>query len=287
MRDPQIPSRSLHPSDTSHIRHTLTRPPPPLLTLTSSAVHGYNVAGQRSALLAVLAGWNNDPSLNWATADPCDGTWTGISCDSGDMVTVTEINVPGYHLNGTLSASISNLTGLLSLVLDDNEFYGPIPIAILSTLTNLQNLLLYGNAFTGTLPLELSSLSALTNLEVDSNMLTGSIPAELGSLPYLEVLELQSNMLTGTLPSSLGNFSSSGTLKLYDNAGLCGPLTGYSSSLDTTSTGLGSACPAGGSAPGGVGSYPSSPVESGGGWAGRPQELTLPGRHALVFPFLC
>ncbi|MEW5316319.1 MAG: hypothetical protein WDW38_007698 [Sanguina aurantia] len=257
------------PGDTSQIRRAPTpRPrlcPPPLPLPMPSAVHGYNVAGQRSALLAVLAGWDNDPSLSsWSSADPCDGSWAGISCESGDMATVTEIDVSGSRLNGTLSPDLRNLTGLLSLVLYDNEFYGPIPVSVLSTLTNLQHLLLYGNAYTGTLPPQLSVLTALTNLQVDSNQLTGSIPAALGSLPYLQVLELQYNLLTGTLPPSLGNFSSSGSLKLHDNAGLCGPLTGYSPSLDTTSTGLGSACPAGGSAPGGAGSYPSSPVESGG-----------------------
>jgi len=49
------------------------------------------IASQKDALLALKAGFaDGDTRLsNWDSAtDPCDGPWTGITCDGGEQVAV-------------------------------------------------------------------------------------------------------------------------------------------------------------------------------------------------------
>jgi len=108
---------------------------------------------------------------------------------------VTQIQLSGSSIVGTLPSSLSHLTALTSLVLNYNSF-------------------------SGTLPTALGGLTNLATLGLGRNSLVGSIPSQLGSLSSLNVLLLSSNSLTGTVPSGLCS------LNLYqvtigNNANLC------------------------------------------------------------------
>lgn len=217
------------------------------------AVH----ADDRSALLAVYAGWGSPPSLNWSSGTPCDGSWTGVSCTDG---IVTRLIVFGRDIPGNLSPALGNVTGLVKLDLSSNAFTESLPHS-LSRLTNLRHLnlqsnglggsvapqlsLLAGlvdaqlddNSFTGVLPPQLSALQNLTFLSIRQNLLTGTLPPGLSAMLALQTLQVNDNTLTGPIPQS---FTSISVLSVYNNVALCG--TANFTGLNTAGTNLGSPC---------------------------------------------
>jgi Leucine-rich repeat (LRR) protein len=205
---------------------------------------------ERDALIALYnstngAGWSD--RTNWRNGGDTDFnapgtecTWEGVTCDAGET-TVTEINLGSNGLDGTLPASLSDLTNLerLSLMFNSNltgsippEFgslanltelwlsydslTGSIP-AELGSLSNLQKLRLGQNDLTGTIPSELGGLSNLQDLYLWYNDLEGSIPPELGDLANLQKLYLSGNELTGTIPTELGDLAQLRYLVLVSN----------------------------------------------------------------------
>ena len=115
-------------------------------------------------------------SLNWR-AGVAMSLWQGLTID-GTPPRVTAVQIGGRGLTGRIPASLSNLSRLRRLRLDNNELTG----SILS---------------------ELGSLADLTVLRVSDNELSGNIPSELGDLTNLLVLYLHNNRLSGCVPASL------------------------------------------------------------------------------------
>ncbi|CAI7927294.1 unnamed protein product, partial [Closterium sp. NIES-54] len=87
-------------------------------------------------------------------------------------------------LEGSLLASIGNLTQLTLLSLGRNELSGPIPPP-LSNLQALKYLLLSDNELSETIPAELGSITTLEALDLSMNRLSGSLPPSLLDLPAL------------------------------------------------------------------------------------------------------
>lgn len=75
--------------------------------------------------------------------------WIFINCN--EFKNVTTINVNKKKMMGTISPSFSNLTFLEFLILDHNNFTGPIPEG-LTKLTRLRVLDLSSNNLTGPIP---------------------------------------------------------------------------------------------------------------------------------------
>ncbi|CAL9169665.1 receptor-like protein kinase 7 [Musa acuminata AAA Group] len=192
-------------------------------------------------------------------------SFTGIKCDSNGSVSeidLTETGISGEiafdslcrlpslsalslgsnSLTGSVSADVSNCTGLRHLDLAFNYLGGAVPD--LAPLNKLQVLNLSDNAFTGVFPW--SSLGGLTELEQlslgdnpfdpnpfpevvvsltklnwlflsDSNI-HGDIPASIGNLAELVDLELADNFLTGGIPSEITRLSKLWQLELYNNS---------------------------------------------------------------------
>ena len=159
--------------------------------------------------------WTN--RANWGSTEPLN-TWYGVSTDTNGRV--TELNLGGNNLVGTLPAALGNLDQMVNLQLWGNQLSGTIPdlssltnlqdlsfsnnhmsgsIPDLSGLTNLQKLYLQGNQLSGTIP-DLSSLTSLTHLYLNYNQLSGALPNSLGDLTSLQELVLSSNQLDGTIP---------------------------------------------------------------------------------------
>ena len=90
--------------------------------------------------------WTN--RTNWGSTEPLN-TWYGVSTDTNGRV--TELNLGGNNLVGTLPAALGNLDQMVNLQLSSNQLRGAIP-ASLGGLTNLQDLSFSNNHMSGSIP---------------------------------------------------------------------------------------------------------------------------------------
>ncbi|MED6142933.1 hypothetical protein PIB30_002223 [Stylosanthes scabra] len=159
----------------------------------------------------ILDSWNDTSNNHFCM-------WHGITCNNraNKQQKVIGLNLSGYHLHGSLSPQLSNLSFLKFIDLENNTFYGDIPQE-LGRLKRLQVLYLNNNSLTGEIPINLTTCSQLTNLHLSWNKLIGKIPIEIGSLSKLQELFISSNSLRGRIPPSIGNLTSLTHLKLVFN----------------------------------------------------------------------
>ena len=147
--------------------------------------------------------------------DPCEGHWYGVVCNNANTH-IVQLNLYNNNLNGSIPASLSNLSKLVSLNLLSNRLSGSIP-ASLSNLSNLKYLALNYNQLNGEIPVSLRNLSKLEYLFLDFNQLTGIVPASLSNLRNVKRLILSANHLSGTIPTSFGNLTNLQWLSLDNN----------------------------------------------------------------------
>ncbi len=146
-------------------------------------------------------GWVDNS--NWLTGAPL-ADWYGVGVDGAGRV--TELNLVGNELSGSLAPELSNLTHLTELRLGGNRLSGQIPPQ-LGQLAHLEILQLRSNMLSGTIPAELAYLEQLRVLALGHNRLNGHIPPQLGRLANLERLLLPGNLLDGGVPAELGELS--------------------------------------------------------------------------------
>ncbi|XP_047335795.1 LRR receptor-like serine/threonine-protein kinase IOS1 [Impatiens glandulifera] len=121
--------------------------------------------------------WGGDPCL------PAPYSWDWIGCSSDTMPRVTELNVSGYGLSGSLP-DFSSMTALEIIDLSDNSFSGGI-LDFLGTFPNLKQLNLANNQFSGPIPSSISKNNKI-KFTVTGNpdvCATGSSCATLDSTP--------------------------------------------------------------------------------------------------------
>ena len=157
------------------------------------------------------AGWTD--KTNWLSDRP-PGEWYGVTTDAYGRV--TELDLYGNELSGSIPSELGNLANLTVLGLTFNQLSGEIP-SELGNLANLTGLQLSSNLLSGAIPSELGNLANLTYLNLADNELSGEIPSELGNLANLTVLNLNSNQLSGEIPSELGNLANLTELLLSKN----------------------------------------------------------------------
>lgn len=171
----------------------------------------------------------------WVLASPtCE--WEGISCIAGD---VTEIDLSGRNLEGTLPKGIGQIKSLTSISLASNRYGGTVPttwasLPLLKTLDLSENVLegtlpvmasesvkcfLLGyNRFSGMLPKDFAKNGAnMIIYDVGFNELTGTIPNLDNKFPLLEELDLSNNMINGKLETSISRLTSLQRLFLSNN----------------------------------------------------------------------
>jgi Leucine-rich repeat (LRR) protein len=133
---------------------------------------------ERSSLLQFVSELSQDGGLStsWGNASDCC-KWEGIACNSDG--TITDVFLASRSLQGHISPSLGNLTGLLRL--------------------NLSN-----NMLSGGLPLELLSSNSILVLDVSFNQLNGDMEdlARLAPHRPLQVLNISSNLFTGQFTST-------------------------------------------------------------------------------------
>ena len=137
-----------------------------LLCLAPGAQAQDGVATDKAALTALYnatEGANWTTNTNW-TSDMALSSWHGVTTNSDGRVTALVLNDNG--LDGTLPASLGNLSELEQLDLRDNDLSGALPTE-LADLTHLTSLLLNeSRALTGSLPDGLRELTDLTTVRI-------------------------------------------------------------------------------------------------------------------------
>ncbi|QHO40050.1 receptor-like protein 54 [Arachis hypogaea] len=134
---------------------------------------------------------------------------------------LTSLNlVQNQNLQGTLPASIGNLTNLAYLALEDNSFHGEIPQSLFR-LENLEHLSLSYNFFEGRLALDMFlKLKMLNFLDLSGNKLSlfsQVRDVNVTILPPIQWLGLSSCNLIGEVPTWMMNQTSSYYLDLSQN----------------------------------------------------------------------
>ncbi|XP_020263911.1 receptor-like protein 12 [Asparagus officinalis] len=172
----------------------------------------------RSSLLDLIRGvsFNTDypfdvrgPLVSWKPgSDCCD--WEGVTCDpkSGH---VSGLDLSHRGINGTLSASLFNLTSLRTLDLSDNFFQGDFPQVWFENLTQLTRLDLSSAGFNGgQIPVGISRLTDLISLNLsycNTELRHPSFRTLVGNLSnlrelYLDGVDMSSNIDWGNALST-------------------------------------------------------------------------------------
>uniref|UniRef100_J3M365 Leucine-rich repeat-containing N-terminal plant-type domain-containing protein n=1 Tax=Oryza brachyantha TaxID=4533 RepID=J3M365_ORYBR len=200
-------------------------------------------AGDRAALLAVRAAFNNASYFQSWTPDIACCHWYGVDCGGDDydydpsdddrvlsLAIIRDDNVTGAipaeaiagltslrglmffkvpGVTGPIPEALANIPGLTDLTISRTGVSGPVPSFIGDKLTALQSLVLSFNSLTGAIPPNLGNLPSLTYIDISRNQLAGAIPplllSKAGRKNQTAVsLKLSHNNLTGTIPAEFG-----------------------------------------------------------------------------------
>ncbi|KAM0925585.1 hypothetical protein ACQ4PT_004112 [Festuca glaucescens] len=199
------------------------RPPPPRMAsaalvffVAATAAVAKTDRADVEALNVLFTSMNKPSKLDgWKAdgGDPCDDDdeWKGIECSGSS---VTEIDLSGLDLTGSLGYQLSGLKSVTKFDVSDNKLSGEIPYALPPNLVQLN---LQGNAFTGGVPYSISQMSDLEKLNVANNHLSGHLTDMFSHLPKLSTVDLSSNRFSGNLPQSFQYLSGLKTLNLGGN----------------------------------------------------------------------
>ena len=169
------------------------------------------------------ANWTKKANWNGAIGTEC--TWQGVTCTGpAGSEHVTGLALNSANLDGTLPASLADLTELRSLNLFQNDkLTGPItpigalaklvtvslgqsglsgPVPSLAALTQLEDFEIRGAKLTGSTP-SLAGLTKLKTFNLSGNLLDGQI-GPLAGATALESFTVQNNQLTGPIPDLTG-----------------------------------------------------------------------------------
>ncbi|CAN6271455.1 unnamed protein product [Urochloa humidicola] len=209
-----------------------------LVTPTSSCTEQ-----EKNSLLQFLAGLSQDAGLAklWQEGKDCC-EWEGIICNRNR--TVIEVSLESRGLEGRITPSLGNLTGLQSLNLSYNSLSGGLPLELVSSSSilildvsfnqlngdlhqlqsstsgqPLQVLNISSNLFTGQFTsATFKGMENLIALNASNNSFAGQIPSHFCNIsPTFAVLELCYNQLSGSIPPGLGNCSRLRVLKVGHN----------------------------------------------------------------------
>lgn len=157
--------------------------------------------------------WIN--KTGWPTTWPASAASTQMDAYYGVVVTnndITAIQLPGNNLNGTIPATINNLSSLTELTINGNTLNGALPN--LNQAAPIAKIQLHNNQFNGSIPTQYATYSTLNILNLESNQLSGSIPdfSALSNLSYLSLAN--NNFAVGGVPTGLQNKTALTTLNL-------------------------------------------------------------------------
>ncbi|KAF8685360.1 hypothetical protein HU200_043984 [Digitaria exilis] len=197
---------------------------------------------ERTSLLEFLDGLSQDSALNtsWKNGTNCC-LWQGVICNVNGAV--TDISLASMGLEGHISPSLGNLTGLLRVNLSGNSLSSELPselllsssIIVLDVSFNKLNGELHGlpsttertikvidissNLFTGYFPYNtLQSMKNLAALNMSNNSFIGKIPSTVCvDKQFFTIIDLSYNQFHGNIPPEVGNCSMLRVLKAGQN----------------------------------------------------------------------
>ncbi|KFK42269.1 hypothetical protein AALP_AA2G233600 [Arabis alpina] len=167
-----------------------------------------------SALNVMFTSLNSPSKLKgWKSngGDPCGDSWEGVKCKGSS---VSELQLSGFELSGSLGYLLSNLKSLTTFDLSKNNLKGNIPYQLPPKLANLD---FSENEIDGNVPYSLSQMNHLQSVNLGQNKLNGDLPDMFQKMSKLETLDLSFNKLSGKLPQSFANLTSLKKLHLQEN----------------------------------------------------------------------
>ncbi|CAN6560486.1 unnamed protein product [Malus baccata var. baccata] len=184
------------------------------------AIAHTNFSTDQSALLALKAHITSDPqnilTANWSSASNSNiCNWIGVTCGARHH-RVTALNLSYMGLAEVIPPHLGNLSFLVELSLQNNNFNGPLPQE-LSCLRRLKKIDLGNNNFMGTIPSWFGSFAKLQTFRLYGNGFSGFIPAAIFNLSALEIINLGWNQLSGSIPREIGNLTMVKRIYLGDN----------------------------------------------------------------------
>ena len=160
-------------------------------------------------------GWDTDAD------DVCSDSYPGVSCDSNGRV--SEIDLSGNNLSGSISPHVYTLKGLTRLDVSKNRLtsagWNKIDVVVNqgNSVSDTVEVIDLTNNLVSSVE-GLGKLNAsLKELHMTYNNLKGTIPSEYFDLPMLEVLAISENALDGTIDTRIGQMESLLELYCYGN----------------------------------------------------------------------
>lgn len=154
--------------------------------------------------------WKNN--TKWLeTDDVC--TWYGVNCTDAK---VTQLELSGNELVGTLPSELSILDKLQFLTVARNDVSGPLPVSLFS-LKSLGTLDVSFNTITGAIPPAVEAATSLNSLNVESNAMVGRLTRSIGSVSNLRHLNVRSNGFLAEIPPELYDLENLKHLDIGDN----------------------------------------------------------------------
>ena len=170
--------------------------------------------------------WLNSPLSEWFGVKVTNNRVTGLylvnnqlngtlPASLGNLTAISDLYLSSNNLNGTIPNSIGDLSALTFLYLNNNKLEGSIP-ATIGNATILRELHLEHNQLNGEIPVSLKRLRLAVEVVLAYNQLTGSIPVEPGG-KLVQRLELNNNQLSGSIPAALQDIFNLKIVKLNNN----------------------------------------------------------------------
>ncbi|KAJ1254237.1 hypothetical protein BS78_K100800 [Paspalum vaginatum] len=146
----------------------------------------------------------------------------GLPSTLSNLSSLGRLELEDNQLNGVIPDSIVQMQNLAWLDASGNEISGPIPTQI-GTLNSLQKLYIQGNGLFGPIPISVGNMSNLEYISLSDNKLNSTIPAILFNLDKLIQIDLSRNFLAGALPSDVSALKQVDGIDFSDNL-LVGPI---------------------------------------------------------------
>ena len=162
-------------------------------------------------------------ALKLTTSGVITKEWT-LPTEIGDLAELTDLRINSNKLTGELPETLFELTKLQKLYFQNDDLTGELS-ASLSNLTDLTELYLDRNKnLGGTLPEDIGKLTGLTGINISQTAIGGPIPQSLSQCTSLKSLMANSCQLSGEIPDFWDQLPNIGTLQMYGNPGLTGPI---------------------------------------------------------------